>query len=73
MTSRVYTLERRRRHHQSQLAKADSPTRRFDVAADWLMVEARRSGRLREVTGWLLARVEELQADARYGGESRAS
>lgn len=73
MTRRVYTLERRRLHHEANLGKAKTQTERFDAAADWLMVEARRSGRLREVTGRLLAMVEELRVHARFGGESRAS
>lgn len=68
----IIRLERRRTHQQAKLAEAKDPTARFDIVADWLMVEARTAGRLPEVTGRLLEMVDEIRAGARFGGGRRA-
>lgn len=75
MSRELTSLEKRRSFHQQRLAQARTPRERFWKAAAWLLVEAIRAGRLREATGWVLERVEEMQATTRYPdvGEHRAS
>jgi hypothetical protein len=62
-SQRLAALERRRRTHQGRLSSARrDQAARFWIAAGWLVVEARQAGRLTEVIGWMLARVEEYRA-----------
>lgn len=57
-TRRETSAENSRAHHQQRTREATTQTGKLKAAFSWLLVEARRAGRLEEVIKVMLALVE---------------